>query len=333
MNFFYIQNRRYLGNKFKLVQNIEKLIHNKKINFKIFLDLFSGTGVVANHFNHKNNKIITNDILKSNKIILSAFFESKTRPKNLSKKLKYLNSLKDNQENYVSENYGNKYFSFKNSCKIGLIRDRIEEISDNNQEKNILLTSLVYALDKVANTVGHYDAYREVKIEHKPIILKEPFINYFKNKNNEVYSEDANKIIKKIKADITYIDPPYNSRQYSDCYHLLENLVSWEKPEVYGKAKKMNRSEIKSKYCQKEAPHVFDDLIKRLNTKHIIVSYNNTENSKHGRSNAKISYKQIKSTLEKKGKIEINKINFKAFTTGKSKTFNHKEVLFYCKTE
>lgn len=333
MSFFYIQNRRYLGNKFKLVQNIEKLIHNKKINFKIFLDLFSGTGVVANHFNHKNNKIITNDILKSNKIILSAFFESNTRPKNLSKKLKYLNSLKDNQENYVSENYGNKYFSFKNSCKIGLIRDRIEEISDNNQEKNILLTSLVYALDKVANTVGHYDAYREVKIEHKPIILKEPFINYFKNNNNEVYSEDANKIIKKIKADITYIDPPYNSRQYSDCYHLLENLVSWEKPEVYGKAKKMNRSQIKSKYCQKEAPYVFDDLIKRLNTKHIIVSYNNTENSKHGRSNAKISYKQIKSTLEKKGKIEINKINFKAFTAGKSKTLNHKEVLFYCKTE
>jgi adenine-specific DNA-methyltransferase len=297
------------------------------------LDLFSGTGVVANHFNHKNNKIITNDILKSNKIILSAFFESKTKPQNLSKKLKYLNSLKDNQENYISENYGNKYFSFKNACKIGLIRDRIEEISDNNQEKYILLTSLVYALDKVANTVGHYDAYREVKIEHKPIILKEPFINYIKNMNNEVYSEDANKIINKIKADITYIDPPYNSRQYSDCYHLLENLVSWEKPEVYGKAKKMNRSEIKSKYCQKEAPHVFDDLIKRINTKHIIVSYNNTENSKHGRSNAKITYEQIKSTLEKKGIIEINKINFKAFTTGKSKTLNHKEVLFYCKTK
>lgn len=331
MSFFYIQNRRYLGNKFKLVQNIEKLIHNKKINFKTFLDLFSGTGVVANHFNHKNNKIITNDILKSNKIILSAFFESKTRPKSLIKKLKYLNSLKDNQENYVSENYGNKYFSFKNACKIGLIRDRIEEISDNNQEKNILLTSLIYALDKVANTVGHYDAYREVKIEHRPIILKEPFINYFKNKNNEVYSEDANKIIKRIKTDITYIDPPYNSRQYSDCYHLLENLVSWEKPEVYGKAKKMNRSEIKSKYCQKEAPHVFDDLIKRLNTKHIIVSYNNTENSKHGRSNAKISYEQIKFILEKKGYTEINKINFKAFTTGKSSTKNHKEILFYCK--
>jgi adenine-specific DNA-methyltransferase len=333
MSFFYIQNRRYLGNKFKLVQSIGKLISNKKINFKSFLDLFSGTGVVANHFNHKNNKIITNDILKSNKIILSAFLETKKKPKNLTKKIKYLNSLKDNQENYVSEHYGNKYFSFKNACKIGLIRDKIDEISDNHQEKKILLATLIYALDKVANTVGHYDAYRETKIDHKPINLKEPFINYSKNLNNEVYCEDSNEIIKRVNADITYIDPPYNSRQYSDCYHLLENLASWDKPEVYGKAKKINRSELKSKYCQKDAPLVFNDLIKRLITKHIIVSYNNTENSKHGRSNAKISYKQIKSILEKKGKTEISKINFKAFTAGKSNTNNHKEILFYCKVK
>ena len=163
--------------------------------------------------------------------------------------------------------------------------------------------------------------------------MKEPFINYSKNLNNEVYCEDSNEIIKRVNADITYIDPPYNSRQYSDCYHLLENLASWEKPEVYGKAKKMNRSELKSKYCQKDAPLVFNDLIKRLSTKHIIVSYNNTENSKHGRSNAKISYKQIKSILEKKGKTEISKINFKAFTAGKSNTNNHKEILFYCKVK
>jgi len=333
MSFFYIQNRRYLGNKFKLTENIYKIISCKKINFYSFLDLFSGTGVVASHFNSKNKKIITNDILKSNEIILSAFFESKKRPKNLTKKLKYLNSLKDSNENYFSKNYGNKYFSLKNACKIGLVRDRIDEIANNKDEKNILLTSLIFASDKVAHTVGHYDAYRETKIDHKPLFLKEPFINYSKNRNNRVYCADANEVIKKLKVDITYIDPPYNSRQYSDCYHLLENLTTWAKPQVYGKAKKMDRSEIKSKYCQKEAPHVFRDLINNLNTKHIIVSYNNTENSKHGRSNAKISFSQIKSILEKKGDVEINKINFKAFTTGLSKTYNHKEILFYCRVK
>ena len=333
MSFFYIQNRRYLGNKFKLINNIEKIIISKKIKFKSFLDLFSGTGVVANQFNSLNKKIIANDILQSNKIILSAFFESNKRPKDLTKKLKYLNSLKDDQENYFSNNYGNKYFSLRNACKIGLIRDKIDDITNNQQEKNILLTSLIYALDKIANTVGHYDAYREIKIVHKPIILKEPFINYSQNYNNKVYCTDSNKLVRKIKSDITYIDPPYNSRQYSDCYHLLENLTIWNKAEVFGKAKKIERSQIKSKYCTKVAPYEFQDLIKKLNTKHIIVSYNNTENSKHGRSNAKISYNQIKSILEQKGKLEINKINFRPFTTGKSKTLDHKEILFYCKVK
>ena len=77
---------------------------------------------------------------------------------------------------------------------------------------------------------------------------------------------------------MVYIDPPYNSRQYSDTYHLLDNLASWNKPDVFGKAKKWI-DHIKSKYCSKDAWHEFQDLITKLNAKHIIVSYNNTENT------------------------------------------------------
>ena len=64
---------------------------------------------------------------------------------------------------------------------------------------------------------------------------------------------DSNILANEIKGDVVYIDPPYNSRQYSDAYHLLENLALWNKPEVFGKAKKMDRSHIKSKYCSKDA--------------------------------------------------------------------------------
>lgn len=46
----------------------------------------------------------------------------------------------------------------------------------------------------------------------------------------------------------------------SDAYHLLENLASWEKPTVHGKAKKMDRSHIKSNYCLNSAPKAFADL-------------------------------------------------------------------------
>ena len=58
---------------------------------------------------------------------------------------------------------------------------------------------------------------------------------------------DSNELVKNIEADLVYIDPPYNSRQYCDAYHLLENVARWEKPEVFGVARKMDRSTMKSK--------------------------------------------------------------------------------------
>jgi adenine-specific DNA-methyltransferase len=333
MKSFNIQNRRYLGNKFKLLNSIKELIKKKCGNYSSFIDLFSGTGVVASSFNSDKVKIITNDLLYSNYVIAKSFFEIKKSPVVLLKKIESLNSIKTDKANYFSKHFGSKYFTRDNAIKIGAIREKIEKISINANEKFILITSLIYAADRIANTVGHYDAYRE-KLDMKgKLELLLPNIDYSKNKNNKVYCMDSNILANEIKGDVVYIDPPYNSRQYSDTYHLLDNLALWKKPEVFGKAKKMDRSHIKSKYCSKDAVLEFQGLITKLNTKHIIVSYNNTENTKHGRSNAKISFNQIKNILMKKGKTEINQIDFKAFTTGKSKTDNHKEILFYCRVK
>lgn len=96
---------------------------------------------------------------------------------------------------------------------------------NNKRERAILITLLVYAVDKIANTVGHYDAYRKNGDLEKELILKLPQIENENNKNNKIFCMDANELVKKIKADIVYIDPPYNSRQYSDIYHL-ENIVN-----------------------------------------------------------------------------------------------------------
>jgi len=134
----------------------------------------------------------------------------------------------------------------------------------------------LYAVDKVANTVGHYDAYRKKLDSLQPIRLQIPEINYHNNKDNDVYKEDANLLIRKISCDVLYIDPPYNSRQYGDAYHLLENLSERKKPKVVGVAKKMDRSHIKSDYCLKNATQAFEDLIKNADCKRILLSYNNT---------------------------------------------------------
>jgi len=101
---------------------------------------------------------------------------------------------------------------------------------------------LIYAMDKIANTCGHYDAYRQGASFDRHIELLVPLPEEILNENNICYHMDTNELVKEMEADLVYIDPPYNSRQYCDAYHLLENVARWEKPSVYGVAKKMDRS-------------------------------------------------------------------------------------------
>lgn len=81
----------------------------------------------------------------------------------------------------------------------------------------------------------------------------------------------------------------YNARQYCDSYHLLENVARWEKPEVFGVAKKMDRSGMKSKYCTIGATKAFETLINDIKARYILLSYNNMAEKGNCRSNAKIS--------------------------------------------
>jgi adenine-specific DNA-methyltransferase len=100
---------------------------------------------------------------------------------------------------------------------------------------------------------------------------------------------------------------------------------------LYGKAKKMNRSNIKSQYCCRTASKAFFNLIQNANCRHILVSYNNTGESKDGRSNARIKDQEIIELLRQKGEVEVFEREYKAFTAGKSDTGGHTERIFHCK--
>ena len=139
------------------------------------------------------------------------------------------------------------------------------------------------------------------------------------NGNNQIYCEDSNQLVRKVSADLVYIDPPYNSRQYCDAYHFLENVVLNNKPEVFGIARKMDRSNLKSKYCTAKAANEFADLIENINAKYILVSYNNTGEKGNARSNAKITDYQILDILGKKGEVRVFEQEYALLKTGKTK--------------
>lgn len=337
MKMFSINNRRYIGSKARMIDSIDEVIKKEKIEYSSFLDLFGGTGIVGDHFNNQNTKVYVNDLLKSNYISYQAWFgNEKVDKKKLNEYINKYNNLSNLEDNYFSANFSDTYFSKDNCKKIGFIRENIEtEYLNNNinsRERAILITSLLYAMDKIANTVGHYDAYRkngslDKELELFMLDLK----SNINNKNNKIFNEDSNELVKNLKADVVYIDPPYNSRQYSDAYHLLENVATWEKQEVFGVAKKIKRNGIKSKYCSVSAPLAFKDLIENIDAKYIIVSYNNMGSKGAGRSQAKISDEDIMSVLNNKGKVKVYETDFNQFNTGKTNIDNHKERLFVCK--
>ena len=328
-----IGKRRYIGCKAKLADWIMQTIETETDGVQSFCDIFAGTAIISDLAIKKYDRIIINDFLYSNNIIYKAFYEvGDVNDKKIFDYIDILNRI-DSQslsDNYFSDNYGDKFFDYQTSKKIGYIREKIETEKDKFTEKEycVLLASLIYSIDRIANTLGHFEAY--IKKEIEPQILTIKPIEYKSCNNVEIFREDSNQLARKINADIFYVDPPYNSRQYSRFYHLYENLVKWDKPTLSGAAMKPALENM-SEYCSSRAAKAFDDLIMNLNAKFIAVSYNNTYHSKSSSSRNKITLEQISEILAKRGQTTIHEHAHQFFNAGKTDFTDHKELLFITK--
>ena len=336
---FQIQNRRYLGNKNKLLNFIEEKIKENCLGCKSFADVFAGTGTVANHFKNEY-QIMLNDLLYSNYVVYQCFFgDEEVHLKKVEDILFHYNNKREDIQsgkiqstnNYYLNNFKNTYLSTNNLKVVNYVREDIDNKRTlneiNEREKFILIASLLFAIDKVAVTTGHYDAFlKDDNNRLRNIIFDMPDIKT--NEKASIERLDANDFVRKYSADIIYLDPPYNSRQYSDLYHFLENVAENKHPELFGKTKKFDRTNIKSNYCTSKAEEQFDDLIENIKAKYIILSFNNTENS-----SVRISRKKIEETLSRKGILKVFEKDYKTYTTGKTKINGLKELLFICEVK
>lgn len=333
---FNIWNRRYTGSKYKLSSWISELIE-ENCNGSSFCDIFAGTGIVSYTMLDKMEKIYINDFLYSNEIIYKAFFENTSYDKKLiSEYCSRFQSLSaDNiDENYISFNLGGKFFSHTDAKLIGHIREAIEADKKKLSDKEfaILLASLLYSADRSANTVGHYDAYIKGHVISNTFTFD--LITPYKAQKSQIFISraDANEFAKNLKCDIVYIDPPYNSRQYSRFYHVLENITCWKKPELHGVALKPDPENM-SDYCRNKAKIVFKELIDSLDCKYIVVSYNNTYESKSSSSKNKMTLEDIEAALSTRGEVQRFETSHNFFNAGKTDFNDHKELIFIVKVK
>jgi len=120
-----INNRRYTGSKYKLMPWIKELILENCPEHQSLFDVFGGTGVVTAELLDITEESIINDFLYSNEIFYKAFFsQEKYDPKKLQAYVdKYAAMDKSKiEDNYVSINYGDKYFRYEDAKLIGEIR-------------------------------------------------------------------------------------------------------------------------------------------------------------------------------------------------------------------
>lgn len=334
MRTFEINNRRYLGNKFKLIPFIRRVVDEECDNVTSVLDAFSGTGSVS--FAFRDKRLLVNDMMYCNYLSALCWFSPQEfDAKKVTDLLEYYNGVDTSKEdNYMYQTFRDTYFSADACRSIGFIREDVEQkfaVGElNERERAAVITSLVYAMDRISNTYGHYDSYIQNATYNNHLELRLPKIGYELKPENQCFNMDANALAPDVACDLAYLDPPYNSRNYCDAYHVLENVALWQKPIVEGVARKMNRSTMKSEYCKVTANEALEDLVNKLRCRYILLSYNNNGQKLQIRSNAKISDDEIMRILETRGEVKVFTTDFKPFSAGRGENVGNQERLFLC---
>jgi adenine-specific DNA-methyltransferase len=327
---FNLGNRRYLGSKSKLLSNIEGVILGRFGRVpESFFDAFAGSGVVGARFAELGSRVVMNDLLLHNCLAHQTFLlHDDYAGDTVKEHLRMMAKLSPNG-GYIAENFGGNYFSKENASKLDSWREYIAESDLDSATSAALITCVIYAADKIAQTVGHYDAFFASNRISRQAELRFP-MPIGSGSGHMILNSDANEIVAAHEVEVLYLDPPYNSRQYSDNYHLPENIARWEKPKVHGVSKKMDRSGLKSSYSGRKAEQAFDELITRARAEMIVLSYSNTGTSRVSRSNNILSDEFISAVLGQKGRLTVEEIEFKEFSVGRTSNRPHKERLFIC---
>lgn len=340
----------YIGSKLKLLHFLEESINSvvKEKHYK-FSDLFAWTWIVGRYFKERWHPVIANDMQYYSYALNRNYIWNHTDlhflwlveliPEILStditeRKLLVLDYLQNLEwikwfiyENYSPTGSKNKehermYFTDENALLCDAIRQKIElwktENKVTNDEYFFLLASLLEAIDKVANTASVYGAFlKKFKKSSLKTLLLVP-ANYFNDEyEHTVYNQDIIEVAKSTSHDVVYLDPPYNERQYSANYHVLETIAKYDNPAIRWKTGMRDYSKQKSNYCRKsEVTKSFKELIENLDAKYIFLSYNDEW---------LMTLDEIRDIMSSRWEYWVFEKKYQRFKADKTENRNHKQ--------
>lgn len=324
---------RYLGNKSKLTDVIVDKVSQLVPSDAIVADLMSGTGTVANALAASGFRVISNDIMTYSYEHLVVLLQMDSAPSfnglglAYQEVLQYLNGLSGIEGMFFNEyspegvpanNFApRKYFTSENAMKIDAIRNQmaIWEKQDRLTENEVILLrhNLILAVNDIANISGTYGYFlsKFSKSSMRPLVMEATEFNSYASLDNQVFQVPAEDLAKDIKADLVYLDPPYNKRQYATNYHILETLARGDYPELSGKSGYRNWWDQHSAFSTKsKVKAAFRQLLESIRTSQLLISYN---------EDGLLSIDELIELLEEYGTVSLDTISYNRFRSNDSK--------------
>lgn len=330
----------YLGNKRSLIKNIEIEIEeiSKKLNKKkmICADIFSGSGIVSRMLKSHSSLLIANDLENYSCVINSCYLSNKSEyPQKKCNKIReeIIKSCENKKiSGIITQNYAPKndeniqkgervFYTHENAILIDTYRKLIDDFVLEENLKKYFLAPLITDASIHVNTSGVFKGFYKDKNTgigcfgasgknalpriFGKIELKEPIFSNFES-DLQIFQKDAVELSKELKnLDIAYLDPPYNQHPYGSNYFMLnlilKNQLDVEISKISGITQDWNRSVFNK---PKFALNAMEEIISNLDTKFAIISYN---------SEGFISFEEMKTMLEKYGKLKTVEIKYNTF--------------------
>jgi len=280
------QGVKYAGSKLRLLPHILRLVN--KARPKTVLDGFSGTTRVSQMLAQTGHRVVANDISVWSRIFGTCFLLNRHSERHYQPLIDHLNAL-PGKDGWFTELYGGepgggssmgrdhlkKPWQKHNTRRLDAIREEIERLSPSENEKAVLLTSLIFALDEVDSTLGHFASYlnRWSPRSYNKLQLEVPRL-IAPTEAHAVHQGDVFDVAPRVEADLAYFDPPYGSSnekmppsrvRYAAYYHLWTSICLYDKPAVFGKARRRADS------SDTVAGSVFEDFRKNEGGRFVVV--------------------------------------------------------------
>lgn len=280
---------KYLGSKRLLIPHISdavRAVSGARRDLAV-LDLFSGTSRVGHALKREGYRVIANDHLAFAHTLATCYVQADREvvAADAAALIDELNAVPDGacEPGWFTDTYAvqSRFFHPRAAARIETLRERIAARGLPHELEAVLLTSLMHAADRVDCTAAVQMAYLKEypprafnRVELRPPdVLPRPAAGPC-----AAHCLDALEAAARWggEADVAYIDPPYNQHSYLGNYHIWETLVRWDRPEVFGRARKrVDVRTRKSDFNSRARCHsAFERLIAAVRAPVLIISFN-----------------------------------------------------------